>query len=717
MNRNHRERLGSLEHGMLALAAALLVLALTLAGCGAVSDSAGGGRTGKAGIHVLSNRADLISGGDALVEITGEVPTKVTLNGADISSAFAMRPNGRFMGLVTGLALGANELVAAGQRITITNHPIGGPVFSGPQIQPWPCREGAQDAQCNRPVSYAWHYMPAGGGALADYDPANPPADVGTTTTDEGKTVPYIVREEIGVLDRSEYRIASLHDPSKPFEPWAPQDGWNRKLVITHGSGCDTTYGQGSAPDVLMTSALSRGFAVMSHALDHNTQNCNVVLQGESLVMTKERVVETLGEIRYTIGSGCSGGAVAQYQMANAYPGLYQGITPQCSFPDSWSSRMLYEDYSLLRGYFENPGTWDPGVAWSTEEIEAVWGHPNPANARVYNTAIAPVIDPSRSCPGVPTADVYDPVNNPDGVRCSLQDFMVNVLGRRGPEVWTSVEQQLGRGFAGKPWDNVGVQYGYKALMAGKLSAAQFTDLNDKVGGRGIDYDYQRERFAGDEAAIRAVYRSGAFNMANNLNQTAIIDLRGPDPGAFHDVYRTYAARARLEREHGTAANQLVWRGPIVLLGDATFVEEGLLAMDRWLAAAEQDTRAVPYSQKLVDNRPADVDHRCTNGSGEDVPAAQCDAVVQAYSTARIEAGMPYTDDVAKCQLKPLLASDYFPVFFTPEQWARLQQTFPTGVCDYSVPGVGQQGTIPWAPFADGPGGEPLGPPPVSRPF
>jgi hypothetical protein len=425
---------------------------LPLLGCGLGDGSSTPGVAGKAaGIHVLSNRADLISGGDALVEITGEVPTTVTLNGADISSAFAMRPNGRFMGLVTGLALGANELVAAGQRITITNHPIGGPVFSGPQIQPWTCFSGASDAQCNREPSVAWVYMPADGGGFADYDPANPPADVGTTTTDEGKTVPYIVRTETGAIDRDEYRIAVLHDPAKPWEPWAPQDGWNRKLLINHGASCNTSYEQGSAPDVMNEAALSRGFAVMSHALDNAGHNCNIAVQGEALIMTKEYLVERLGEIRYTIGMGCSGGAQVQYQLANAYPGLYQGITPQCSFPDSWSGKMMYEDYSLLRAYYEDPSVWAPGVAWSYDQIAAVFGHPSYVNAITYNTAISTLLDPSRDCPGLAPEQVYHPTDNPSGVRCSQHDYMVAIFGRRPPQVWTSVEQQLGRGFANRP--------------------------------------------------------------------------------------------------------------------------------------------------------------------------------------------------------------------------------------------------------------------------
>ena len=73
-------------------------------------------------------------------------------------------------------------------------------------------------------------------------------------------------------------------------------------------------------------------------------------------------------------------------------------------------------------------------------------------------------------------------------------------------------------------------------------------------------------------------------------------------------------------------------------------------------------------------------------------------------------------NDVIKCQLEPLVPSDYYPILFTDAQWARLQESFPTGVCDWSGPGVGQQGAIGWQIYQDGPGGAPLGAPPVSEP-
>src|SRR5918996_57745 len=73
------------------------------------------------GIEVLSNRADLVSGGQALVEITtpeGINPksVRVQLNGRMISRAFAPRADGRLVGLVENLRPGDNQLTAAVRR-------------------------------------------------------------------------------------------------------------------------------------------------------------------------------------------------------------------------------------------------------------------------------------------------------------------------------------------------------------------------------------------------------------------------------------------------------------------------------------------------------------------------------------------------------------------------------------------------------------------------
>ena len=69
----------------------------------------------------------------------------VSLNGTPVTAGFrGPLVSGGTAGLVTGLKDGGNVLLArysgGAARITITNHPIGGPIFSGPQIQPWVCQ-------------------------------------------------------------------------------------------------------------------------------------------------------------------------------------------------------------------------------------------------------------------------------------------------------------------------------------------------------------------------------------------------------------------------------------------------------------------------------------------------------------------------------------------------------------------------------------------------
>jgi hypothetical protein len=274
-------------------------------------------------IEVLSNRADLVSGGQALVQVVvpaGVSPSKVRLavGGRDVTSAFAARSDGRFEGLVTGLAVGQNVLSARlpdgrGARITITNHPTGGPVFAGPQVRPWVCGTQAAglgpatDAQCDAPTRYSYMYKSSVSGQFGPYDPSNPPPDVTTTTTDQGVTVPYVVRVEKGAQDRGLYEIAVLFDPSHGWAPWSPQRGWNHKLVVPFGVNTAPHHSQDPPTGVLDDSALSRGFMVADSGLNVQGSDANANVSGEALMMFKERINETYGSIRYTIGNGCSG--------------------------------------------------------------------------------------------------------------------------------------------------------------------------------------------------------------------------------------------------------------------------------------------------------------------------------------------------------------------------------------------------------------------------
>jgi hypothetical protein len=716
----------------------ILIGAALLAGLMTTATSEAGAAT--LSVHVLSDRADLISGAEALVSV--DLPrgvqasaVKMTLGGADVTSQFAMRPNGSYEGLLNGLTPGSNVVTAEAPggltaQATIVDHPIGGPVLAGPQIQPWVCKNaGATDAQCDEPTTYSYKYKSSLTGGLETYDPSNPPSNIESTTTDNGQTVPFIIRIETGYQDRDQYQIAVLFQPGKPWDAWAPQPQFNHKLLITHGASCGIEHQSGTAPSVTgdtvgvpgvnastssPTTALGRGFAVMSTALDNAGHNCNLATEAESLVIAKEHLIDHYGTLRYTIGTGCSGGSLVQQQVANAYPGVYQGILPQCSFQDAWSNAEEISDYHQTRKYFENPTGWGTGIAWSYNQISAVEGHPNYGNPIIFDTVYwEELANPTKTCPGVAAGEAYNPQSNPNGARCTLADYMINVFGPRTESVWGPVEKAIGHGFAGRPVGNVGVQYGLRALQEGIISPAQFADLNAKVGGADIDLNPTRERIRADEPAVKYAYQSGAVNEANNLTDVPIIDLRGPDPGAFHDAYRTWSMRARLERVEGHfPKNDVIWFGEAPLIGSPTYTTEALLAMDRWLSAVEADKRKLTLAEKVASDRPEEAHDKCSNVAVvEEVsvpgvgPVCQLPLAQTRFATPRVVAGESITTDNQECQLKPLVQSDYYPVAFTAEQWSQLQQAFPRGVCDFSKPGVSQQNTLRWRTYQNDPGG------------
>jgi hypothetical protein len=213
------------------------------------------------------------------------------------------------------------------------------------------------------------------------------------------------------------------------------------------------------------------------------------------------------------------------------------------------------------------------------------------------------------------------------------------------------------------------------------------------------------------------------INEANNLGQTAIIDCRGPNPGLFHDAYRAFAVRARLDRENGTHANQSIWEGPAPILGDTSCETNSFLAMDRWLTAVEEDHSGASLAHKVIKDKPADITDRCYDGVGQQLTSTLCPGpIVNVEGTPRMVAGDDISTDDNKCRLQPLKRKSYGLAFFSDAQWAEMKKIFPKGVCNFAKPGVAQQGTVPWMTYQNAHGqviygGRPLGPAPRSKVF
>ncbi len=675
-------------------------------------------------IEVLSNRADLVSEGDALVEITVQdgnpADLAVALNGADITSSFGARPSGRTMGVVTGMDLGANEVVATlpggeGARLTIINHPNQGPVFSGPQLTPWVCTTSTNglgnpiDGQCSAPTKIEYFYQAEGSTSFAAYNLENPPTNVRSITTDQGKVVPYIIRQETGTQNRGIYRIAVLFDPAKPWAPWAPQDGWNHKLYYPFGASCGTAYSQASAQNVQNASALSQGFMVATSSLNVLGNNCNTVLSAETVMMLKEKIVDNYGEVRYTFGTGSSGGSIGQNMVANSYPGLIQGITEGANFADTVSTGMEVFDCHLLFHYFTGKSQWNAAA------MAAVTGSGSSVGTCAGWEALFAAVENPRDGAGVPADQAYHPENNPGGARGRYEDFERNVWGLRPPELWTAPEKKIGRGFANALYDNVGVQYGLAALRAGLITTEQFVDINEKVGGFDIDFNLTPQRAQQDPGTSVTAYKAGRIVDGEYLDEVAMIDSRGTgniDPLLIHTMHHSFALKDRIRNANGSAENHVVWRGG----SPASSFD----VMDSWLEKVEADQPNASLAQKIVANKPAEATDMCFAAGQRYTDKATCDVIWPYYGAPRIVAGAPTTHDVLKCQLKPLDRNDaaYGAVPFLDIQWARLQAAFPSGVCDFSKAAVDRQTSVPWMTYADGPGtGHALPAPPVSTPM
>jgi hypothetical protein len=117
--------------------------------------------------------------------------------------------------------------------------------------------------------------------------------------------------------------------------------------------------------------------------------------------------------------------------------------------------------------------------------------------------------------------------------------------------------------------------------------------------------------------------------------------------------------------------------------------------MNAWLDAMAADPAPLSID-KVVKHKPAGAVDTCWDATGNKIvgPASfdaanKCNAIYPVHSEPRLVAGAPLTNDVMKCQLKPIDFGDY-KVAFTDPQKARARSVFPTGVCDFSKPGVAQ---------------------------
>jgi hypothetical protein len=411
------------------------------------------------------------------------------------------------------------------------------------------------------------------------------------------------------------------------------------------------------------------------------------------MMMVKERFIETYGVPAFTIGWGSSGGAIQQYQIADNYPGLLDGLITGRSFMDSpFASSTSSGDSRLLLTYFDKGA----GVTFTDEQKRAISGFRTVETISNLSRVRAPRFSATERCPeGLAPEQRYHPTNNPKGARCTIWDHGVVVYGR-DPKT----------GFARRPLDNVGIQYGLEALNAGTITKEQFLDLNEKIGGFDIDGNVVAQRMTADPDAVQAAYRTGRLGSGGGgLASIPIVDYRtyyDDQPGGdVHLRFHSFSTRARMEKANGYSDN-MIMLAQDKRYGDfdlaSPVLTQALAQMDQWLTTLSRDTSSDSAIAKLRRAKPADLVDACWNTDEtpkrivekQEYRAGQCRDLYPAFSFPRGVAGAQIANDVIKCQLKPLSASDY-KATFTADEMTRLRRIFPGGVCDWSKPGVGQQ--------------------------
>ncbi|HLT59555.1 MAG TPA: DUF6351 family protein, partial [Microlunatus sp.] len=518
----------------MALVAVLAALALLTAGPRPLPAAA----AEELRLTAVSARPELVTAGDVLVRasVPADQPldrVRFALNGEDISAAFRPDAAGHTLtGLVTGLRSGTNRLVATVGRLrsqlVLRNHPATGPVISGPHETPFLCTTdrfklvdgdtlGAPlDEHCSIATRVDYAYRSTDGRTLPLRDPTVRPDDLAWTTTSTGAEVPFLIRIETGTLNRAIYQISMLHDPATEApSAFHRSPGWNDRLIYTFGGGCrGGWYTQGTGTGgVLDPVMLGRGYAVASASLNVFGNNCNDLLAAETMMMVKERFVEGYGDPLFTLGWGSSGGSYQSHQIADNYPGLLDGVVVGESFPDVTSAtNFTLFDSRLLHRYFTEVAP----DAFTQEQQRRIAGFLSWGSIANLSDG-AKRLDPVAEFPdGLPAELRYHPETNPTGARADVYDHTVNVYGRHDDT-----------GFARRPLDNVGVQYGLAALNDGTITVAQFLDLNERIGGLDLDARPTPERTAADPDARAAAYRTGRILSGGaGLAGTPIIDYR-----------------------------------------------------------------------------------------------------------------------------------------------------------------------------------------------
>lgn len=544
----------------------------------------------------------------------------------------------------------------------------------------------------------------------------------------DGQSVPFIVRLEIGTINRHIYIIALLRGPNDT--PEAPDlSFWNQKLLYQLRGGVGIGRRQGRInPNYIPSrnaALLQQGYAVVHSTANQTSTSYDIHLAEDTMARVKRQFIARYGAPQYTIGIGKSGGAIQQYLIGQNRPGLLDAAIAMYSYPDTATQITRVMDCELLEYYFDvTDADNEKWQKWSQRSwIEGFNASDDMPNEFEKIRALQSLVlgqwpswsDGQTECTRS-WRNLTPHVANPSYTY--FESLFAKEVAAQVPfTYWDDQKHIYGtdeHGYGRRTFDNVGVQYGLVALKNGQITIEEFLKLNDNIGGWKAPVDMTRERFwksgggqsdladisiwshqnmsanrnVADADAMAAAYLSGSVFLGEIA--MPIIDFRHYlEPRLdMHHSLQSFVSRLRIQRQQGHADNQLIWFAdlPYEPLGDALDV------LERWLEN---------------NSRPVDAVDRCYTSGGELIASGAavwdgawnekedgaCLKVYPPYSNPRLVAGDDFAGYIMKCHLRSVDAAIadgvYTPVDISAYR-DELQKIFATGVCDYSLGDAGR---------------------------
>lgn len=627
------------------------LLALALSGClsGGSGGSSSSGKPAPAkpdlSLAILSSAADQVSGGDVLVTIQGDPQLlekeldelEFWINDAAVTPKRLTTRHDQLEILLDGLTIGDNQLQLHHKKhgpldtLALENHPISGPIFSGPQQYPFVCTvttELGKQPLADTDGEMGYPVLDASGNQIglskdcninsfvqfkyfsSDSNNFKPmpadgkrPADLALTTLSDGQKVEFIVRQELGTINRFIYSFATLATFGDTADT-ASTTNWNGRLLYHFEGGVAIGHSQGRLSDRTMPAeVLGKGYAVIYSTGNRTSTHYNLQLAGETALMVKEHFIKRFGTPDYTVAIGGSGGGIQQYVFAQNHPGLLDAGVPQYSYPDMVTQIIHVGDCELLEHYMDvtdgsnskwhdtKNRSWLVGLNAEDDYADPL----APAkNLLGYGTAPGSTecIPAWRGLTPLVMNPHYGEARNqehmqPPGIMNTVKwshfDDLRNIYGTRA------------NGDLHPMFDNVGVQYGLGAFIDGHITVEEFLHLNEKVGGwkdphemvqEGFPYlgteaevmadprkfdpwgmrnmnlnpgDGPAPRSSGDIEAFNAAYSSGM--VYDGQLDIPVIDWRHylEEVLDMHNSHQSFSGRQRIRNKMGHSDNQVIW--------------------------------------------------------------------------------------------------------------------------------------------------------------